>query len=202
MKSLQLKYMIDFFLALLLLIVLSPLFVLISLLILVQTRDNIFFSQARGGHQGKVFNIYKFKTMRDMFLPDGQPAADKLRVTKFGLFLRSTSLDELPSLFNIIKGDMSFVGPRPFIAEYLPLYSAEQFRRHLARPGLTGWAQVNGRNAISWEEKFKLDVWYVENQSFWLDMKIMALTALKVLKRSGVSSEGHVTMSKFTGTKR
>ncbi len=145
--------------------------------------------------------MIKFRTMRDAQDANGNPLPDSERMTPFGSFLRSTSLDELPELWNVLKGDMSLVGPRPLLMEYLPLYSTEQYRRHEVRPGVTGWAQINGRNALSWEEKFKLDVWYVDNRSFWLDLKIIFLTVKKVVVRDGISAEGEVTMSKFTGSK-
>jgi lipopolysaccharide/colanic/teichoic acid biosynthesis glycosyltransferase len=159
------------------------------------------FKQVRPGKDGKPFQMVKFRTMRDAVDAEGKPLPDSERLTPFGNWLRSTSLDELPELWNVLIGDMSLVGPRPLLMEYLPLYNAEQYRRHEVRPGVTGWAQVNGRNAISWEEKFKLDVWYVNNQSFLLDIKILWLTVKKVLVRDGISAEGEATMSKFTGTK-
>ena len=162
----------------------------------------VLFRQARPGLNGKPFEMIKFRTMKDALDADGNPLPDSERLTAFGQFLRSSSLDELPELLNVLKGDMSLVGPRPLLMEYLPLYSAEQCRRHDARPGITGWAQINGRNALSWEEKFKLDVWYVDNQSFWLDIKILFLTVKKVLVRDGISAEGEATMSKFTGSGR
>ena len=159
----------------------------------------VFFRQTRPGRHGRPFQMVKFRTMTDAKEPGGQLLSDADRLTPFGGFLRSTSLDELPELFNVLKGDMSLVGPRPLLMEYLPLYSPEQIRRHEVRPGITGWAQVNGRNALSWEEKFKLDVWYVEHRSLWLDIKILWLTVRKVLVREGISADGEVTMSKFTG---
>lgn len=159
----------------------------------------VFFRQTRPGVNGKPFSMIKFRTMKDAVGEEGNPLPDSERMTPFGQFLRSTSLDELPELWNVLKGDMSLVGPRPLLTEYLSLYSQEQFRRHEVRPGVTGWAQVNGRNAISWEDKFKLDIWYVDNRSFWLDLKILFLTVKKVLVRDGISGEGEVTMSKFTG---
>ena len=159
----------------------------------------VFFRQTRPGRHGRPFQMVKFRTMTDAKEPKGQLLSDADRLTQFGSFLRSTSLDELPELFNVLKGDMSLVGPRPLLMEYLPLYSPEQIRRHEVRPGITGWAQVNGRNALSWEEKFKLDVWYVEHRSLWLDIKILRLTVRKVLVREGISADGEVTMSKFTG---
>lgn len=149
--------------------------------------------------KGEPFTMVKFRTMRDAVDVRGNSLPDSERMTPLGHFLRSTSLDELPELWNVLKGDMSLVGPRPLLMEYLPLYSPEQYRRHEVRPGVTGWAQINGRNALSWEEKFKLDVWYVDNQSFWLDLKILFLTVKKVLVRDGISAEGEATMSKFTG---
>ncbi len=160
----------------------------------------VFFKQKRPGLNGKVFEMVKFRSMRDAVDKQGNALPDSERLTSFGKKLRSSSLDELPGLWSVLKGDMSLVGPRPLLVEYLPLYSKEQARRHDVKPGITGWAQVNGRNAISWEEKFTLDVWYVDNQSFWLDIKILFLTVKKVLVRDGVSAEGEVTMSKFTGS--
>jgi lipopolysaccharide/colanic/teichoic acid biosynthesis glycosyltransferase len=160
----------------------------------------VLFRQTRPGQHGRPFTMYKFRTMTDERDADGNLLPDVQRLTGFGRFLRSTSLDELPALFNVLKGEMSLVGPRPLLMEYLPIYSPEQVRRHEVRPGITGWAQVNGRNAISWEEKFKLDVWYVDNRSFWLDMKILWLTVDKVLRRDGISQEGGVTMEKFCGS--
>ena len=150
---------------------------------------------------GHPFKMIKFRTMRDALDAVGNPLPDSERMTPFGIFLRSSSLDELPELWNVLKGDMSLVGPRPLLMEYLPLYSPEQYRRHDVRPGVTGWAQINGRNALSWEEKFKLDVWYVNNRSLWLDLKIIFLTVKKVLMRDGISADGEVTMPKFTGRK-
>ena len=161
----------------------------------------VFFTQMRPGLQGQPFLMVKFRTMTDARGPDGALLPDADRLTPFGRFLRSTSLDELPELWNVLKGDMSLVGPRPLLMEYLPLYTPQQYRRHEVRPGVTGWAQVNGRNAISWEEKFALDVWYVENQSFWLDVKILFLTVKKVLVKDGISASGEATMTKFTGSK-
>ena len=167
-----------------------------------QMGSPVLFRQTRPGLNGKPFEMIKFRTMKDALDADGNPLPDSERLTAFGQFLRSSSLDELPELWNVLKGDMSLVGPRPLLMEYLPLYSAEQFRRHDVRPGITGWAQINGRNALSWEEKFKLDVWYVDNQSFWLDIKILFLTVKKVLVRDGISADGEATMSKFTGSGR
>lgn len=161
----------------------------------------VFFRQTRPGLHGKSFNMVKFRTMTDACGPDGVLLPDAVRLTSFGRFLRATSLDELPELWNVLKGDMSLVGPRPLLMEYLPLYSPEQARRHNVRPGITGWAQVNGRNALSWEDKFALDVWYVDHRTLWLDVKILWLTVKKVLVREGISAAGEATMSKFTGAK-
>lgn len=193
------KRIFDFTAAFLLLCFLSPIIVVIGFLIRIQLGAPVFFRQYRPGIKGKNFEMIKFRTMRDAHDEDGVPLPDLKRMTPFGTFLRSTSLDELPELWNVLIGHMSLVGPRPLLTEYLPLYSDEQFRRHEVRPGITGWAQVNGRNSLSWEEKFSLDVWYVDNRSLWLDFKIIYLTAKKVLVRDGISAEGEVTMSKFTG---
>ena len=161
----------------------------------------VFFTQVRPGLQGKPFRMVKFRTMSDARGPDGQLLPDAERLLPFGRFLRSTSLDELPELWNVLKGEMSLVGPRPLLIEYLPLYSSRQARRHEVRPGVTGWAQVNGRTAISWEQKFELDVWYVEQRSIWLDLKVIVLTIKKVLGREGISAGGEATMPRFTGSK-
>ncbi|ELT9259628.1 undecaprenyl phosphate N,N'-diacetylbacillosamine 1-phosphate transferase [Campylobacter coli] len=192
------KRIFDFVLALFLLVLFSPL-ILITALLLKITQGSVIFTQNRPGLDEKIFKIYKFKTMSDERDEKGELLSDELRLKAFGKIVRSLSLDELLQLFNVLKGDMSFVGPRPLLVEYLPLYNEEQKLRHKVRPGITGWAQVNGRNAISWQKKFELDVYYVKNISFLLDLKIMFLTALKVLKRSGVSKEGHVTTEKFNG---
>jgi lipopolysaccharide/colanic/teichoic acid biosynthesis glycosyltransferase len=175
-------------------------FVILTLLVCIKLGTPVFFRQKRPGFCGKSFEMIKFRTMNDDCDEFGNLYPDEVRLTAFGKFLRSTSLDELPELWNVIKGDMSLVGPRPLLMEYLPLYSPEQAHRHDVRPGITGWAQINGRNAISWEEKFKLDVWYVDNQSLWLDIKILFLTIKKVLIRDGISAEGHVTMQPFKGS--
>lgn len=180
--------------------VLWPVLALLTCLIRLKLGAPVFFSQARPGLHGKPFRMIKFRSMTDARGPDGQLLPDAERLTPFGSFLRSSSLDELPGLWNVLVGNMSLVGPRPLLMEYLPLYSLEQARRHEVRPGITGWAQVNGRNAISWEEKFALDVWYVDNQSIWLDIKILILTVKKVFVREGISAAGEATMSKFTGT--
>ena len=195
------KRLLDFTAALLGLIALAlPLCVLI-LLIRRRLGSPVFFRQIRPGLHGQPFEMVKFRTMTDACGPDGTLLPDAERLTPFGRVLRSTSLDELPELWNVLKGDMSLVGPRPLLMEYLPLYSPEQARRHAVRPGVTGWAQVNGRNAISWEEKFALDTWYVDHQSLLLDMKILWLTIKKVLVREGISAAGEATMGKFTGSK-
>ena len=177
-----------------------PLLLLSAFCILVCMGRPVVFMQHRPGLKGKLFEMVKFRTMTDERGPDGQLLADKDRLPPFGRWLRASSLDELPELWNVLKGEMSLVGPRPLLVEYLPLYTPEQARRHEVRPGITGWAQVNGRNAISWEEKFKLDVWYVDNQSLWLDLKILWLTIKKVLVRDGISAQGDATMPKFTGS--
>jgi len=182
------------------LLLLAPVIAVVAFLIRRRLGSPVLFRQVRPGKDGKPFEMIKFRTMRDAIDQDGNPLPDSERMTPFGAFLRSTSLDELPELWNVLKGDMSLVGPRPLLMEYLPLYSKEQYRRHEVRPGVTGWAQVNGRNAISWEDKFTLDVWYVDNRSFWLDLKIIYLTVKKVLVRDGISAEGEATMSKFTGS--
>lgn len=181
------------------LLLLLPIIIIVALQIRRKLGSPVLFRQTRPGKSGQAFEMIKFRTMRDALDENGAPLPDSERMTSLGNFLRSSSLDELPELWNVIKGDMSLVGPRPLLMEYLPLYSREQYRRHEVRPGVTGWAQVNGRNAISWEEKFKLDVWYIENRSFFLDLKIIYLTFMKVLSRDGVSAEGEATMSKFTG---
>ena len=182
------------------LVLLSPVIAVVAWQINRQMGAPVLFRQARPGLNGKPFEMIKFRTMKDALDADGNPLPDSERLTAFGQFLRSSSLDELPELWNVLKGDMSLVGPRPLLMEYLPLYSAEQCRRHDVRPGITGWAQVNGRNALSWEEKFKLDVWYVDNRSLWLDIRILFLTVKKVLIRDGISAEGEATMPKFIGS--
>jgi lipopolysaccharide/colanic/teichoic acid biosynthesis glycosyltransferase len=178
-----------------------PLLVL-GCLIRLKLGSPVFFTQVRPGLSGKPFRMVKFRSMTDERSLDGDLLPDAERLTSFGALLRSTSLDELPELWNVLKGEMSLVGPRPLLVEYLPLYTPEQARRHDARPGITGWAQVNGRNAICWEDKFALDVWYVENQSLWLDIKILWLTVCKVLVRDGISAVGEATTSKFTGVEK
>lgn len=195
------KRVIDFIGALVGLAFFAPVMLLIALFIYLKMGKPVLFRQYRPGLHGKPFIIYKFRTMKEErnsmgnLLPDGQ------RLTRLGRFLRNTSLDELPELFNVLKGEMSLVGPRPLLMEYLDRYTPEQARRHEVKPGITGWAQVNGRNAITWEEKFKLDVWYVDNWSLWLDIKIFWLTFVKALKREGISAQGHATMPEFMGQK-
>ena len=194
-------YIFNFLLALSIIIILLPFLIILCIAVLLILGTPIFFKQQRPGLNGIPFNFIKFRTMTNKKDKNGNLLPDGERLTSFGEFFRKTSLDELPSLWNILKGDMGLVGPRPLLIEYLPLYSDEQGRRHEVKPGITGWAQINGRNAISWEEKFELDVWYVDNQSFWLDMKIIVLTIWKVLKREGVSHKQFATMPKFRGSK-
>lgn len=181
------------------LLLLSPVIAVVAWQVRRKLGTPVLFRQVRPGLHGKPFEMIKFRTMKDACDAHGNPLPDSERMTAFGSFLRSSSLDELPGLWNVLKGEMSLVGPRPLLMEYLPLYNAQQYRRHEVRPGVTGWAQVNGRNALSWEDKFKLDVWYVDNRSIWLDVKIVFLTLKKVLIREGISADGEVTMSKFTG---
>ena len=195
------KSLFDKTLALFLIILFSPIYIIVSLLIFFKMGSPILFRQKRPGYKEKIFGIYKFRTMTNEKDANGNLLPDDKRLVGIGKFIRSTSLDELPQLFNVLKGEMSFVGPRPLLEEYLPLYNEKQKRRHDVKPGITGWAQVNGRNAISWEQKFDYDVWYVDNQSFWLDIKILWLTFLKVVKRSDISSSTSSTMEKFTGSK-
>ena len=195
----KIKKIFDLLLIFLSLPLILPIYLLTMLLVLTQLNFPILFRQPRTGLNGKIFNIYKFRTMTDDCDKDGILLPDELRLTKFGKFLRSTSLDELPSLWNVLKSDMSLVGPRPLLLEYLPLYSTQQARRHEVKPGITGWAQVNGRNAITWGEKFDLDVWYVDNQSIWLDIKILWLTVKKVIMRDGINQVGQSTMENFKG---
>lgn len=193
------KRIFDFVIALIGLILVSPILLVTAILLKIKLGSPILFNQQRPGLDGKPFYVFKFRTMTEQRDFQGRLLPDYMRLTSFGKFLRKYSLDELPQLFNVIRGDLSLVGPRPLLMEYLPLYSEEQVRRHEVRPGITGWAQVNGRNSISWEEKFRLDVWYVDNRSFWLDLKILALTFLKVANSEGISQQGHVTMDKFRG---
>lgn len=190
----------DFCLAIVLLILLCPMLITVTGILVMANRNiHVFFTQIRPGKNGKLFRILKFKTMTDEKDSNGTPLPDEKRLTSIGKFLRRLSLDELPQLINVLKGDMSFVGPRPLLIQYLPLYSEKQARRHEVRPGITGWAQCHGRNAISWTEKFELDVWYVDHCSFGLDMKIIILTAWKVLKREGITKDGQATTDFFTG---
>jgi len=194
------KRLFDIILATMLIILFLPIYIIVSILILIKMGRPILFRQKRPGLHAKIFGIYKFRTMTNEKDEYGELLPDKKRLVGIGKFIRSASLDELPQIFNVLKGEMSFVGPRPLLIEYLPLYNDKQKKRHDVKPGITGWAQVNGRNAISWEQKFEYDVWYVEHQSFWLDMKILWMTFLKVVKQSDISSDTAVTMEKFEGT--
>ena len=194
------KRLVDILVSFFGIVLLTPIFLLVAFLIRKNLGSPVIFSQIRPGIDGKPFKMYKFRSMKNAIDTSGNPLPDAERLTPFGQKLRSTSLDELPELWNVLKGDMSLVGPRPLLMEYLPLYDKEQYRRHEMRPGITGWAQINGRNAISWEDKFKLDVWYVDNQSLKLDLKILLLTIKKVFIKEGISSSGEVTTSKFTGS--
>lgn len=193
------KRLFDFLLSFIGLILLSPIIALIAWRVRKNLGCPVLFRQTRPGLNGTPFEMVKFRTMRDAVDANGNPLPDADRMTVFGNKLRNSSLDELPELWNVLKGDMSLVGPRPLLMQYLPLYNQEQARRHEVRPGVTGWAQINGRNAISWEDKFKLDVWYIDNRSFWLDLKILLLTAKKVFIREGISASDHVTIAPFTG---
>lgn len=196
------KRLFDILLAIFALVGLLPVFLAIYISICIKMGRPAIFRQVRPGLNGEPFEMIKFRTMRNGVDQDGRLLPDSERLTKFGSFLRSTSLDELPELWNVLKGDMSLVGPRPLLMEYLSLYNQEQMKRHDVRPGITGWAQINGRNAISWEEKFSLDVWYVNNRSMWIDFKILFLTVKKVLFKEGVSAEGHVTTEPFRGSSK
>jgi len=195
-----LKRIVDFFVSLIAFCVLLPIFLIITVLLFAANQGSPFFVQARPGKNGRIFRLVKFKTMNDRKDGSGNLLPDAERLTGIGKFIRKTSLDEIPQLINVIKGEMSLIGPRPLLVEYLPLYNDKQKRRHEVRPGITGWAQVNGRNAISWEQKFELDVWYVDNLRLSLDFRIVLLTVLKVFKSEGISQQGHVTMTKFTGS--
>lgn len=195
----MLKRLVDIGVSLLMLLLLSPVLLVIAVVIHFKLGSPVLFCQLRPGKEGKIFKMLKFRSMTSECDSLGQLLPDEQRLTKFGSWLRSTSLDELPGLLNVLLGHMSLVGPRPLLVEYLALYSIEQHRRHEVRPGITGWAQVNGRNAISWKQKFKYDVWYVDHQSFWLDAKILCLTVLKVIKRADISQQGVVTMTPFKG---
>ncbi len=201
MVSKLIKRILDIIISVIGLIVLSPLLLFISFAVLILHGSPIIFKQTRPGLHGKPFTIYKFRTMKNLYGPDGSPLPDEDRLTRFGNWLRSTSLDELPELANVLIGDMSIVGPRPLLLEYMDRYTPEQARRHEMKPGITGWAQVNGRNNLSWEEKFRLDVWYVDNWSLSLDFRILLMTIGKVLRREDISAEGCATMPEFLGTK-
>lgn len=194
------KRLFEMTVAFVVLVLLAPVLIITALVIRKRLGSPVLFCQTRPGLHGKPFRMIKFRTMRDAFDPEGNPLPDAQRMTRLGAFLRASSIDELPELINVLKGEMSLVGPRPLLMEYLPLYTQEQARRHEVRPGITGWAQVNGRNAISWEDKFKLDVWYVDHQTFWLDIRIIWLTIRKVLVRDGINAEGQATMPKFSGS--
>lgn len=194
------KRLFDFTISILVSLALLPAMLLLALFVRLKLGSPVLFCQSRPGKLGRVFSLYKFRSMTSETDQSGQMLPDSKRLTKFGIMLRSTSLDELPALWNVLRGDMSLVGPRPLLVEYLPLYSPEQSRRHEVRPGITGWAQVNGRNSLSWEKKFELDVWYVENRSFWLDLKILLLTVKKVFIREGIVGENSMTMEKFKGS--
>jgi lipopolysaccharide/colanic/teichoic acid biosynthesis glycosyltransferase len=193
------KRFLDLIVSLVAFSLLSPVFIIVTALLYVANQGKPFFVQPRPGRNGRIFRLVKFKTMNDRKDAAGNLLSDAERLTAVGRFIRKTSLDEIPQLINVIKGEMSLIGPRPLLVEYLPLYNATQKRRHEVRPGITGWAQINGRNAIGWKEKFELDVWYVDNMSFLLDCKIIIFTLMKVVKSEGVSQQGHVTMTKFTG---
>jgi lipopolysaccharide/colanic/teichoic acid biosynthesis glycosyltransferase len=194
------KRVFDILVATVVLFILCVPMLVIAWMVRLRLGSPVLFQQVRPGCYGEPFKMVKFRTMRDAVDAQGNPLPDAERMTPFGNFLRSASIDELPELWNVLKGEMSLVGPRPLLVEYLPLYSPEQARRHEVRPGVTGWAQVNGRNALSWDEKFKLDVWYVDNQSFWLDLKILLMTVKKVFVREGISATGEATMPKFVGS--
>ena len=196
----MIKRIFDILVSVIAILLLSPIMLFVARKVAINLGQPVLFRQNRPGLNGDVFQMSKFRTMKDARDETGNALPDSERLTLFGEKLRSTSLDELPGLLNVLKGDMSLVGPRPLLVEYLPLYDEEQSKRHNVRPGITGWAQINGRNAISWEEKFELDVWYVENQSFWLDIKILFLTVKKVFLKDDISADGEVTMHKFTGS--
>lgn len=193
------KRLFDLLISFLAIIILSPVIALVALKIRKNLGTPVLFKQVRPGLDGKPFEMVKFRTMKDAIDSNGNALPDAERMTPFGNKLRSSSLDELPELWNVLKGEMSLVGPRPLLMQYLPLYNSEQRRRHEIRPGVTGWAQINGRNSLSWNEKFKLDVWYVDNRSFWLDVKILFLTVKKVFVKEGISADGHVTIEPFKG---
>jgi sugar transferase EpsL len=202
MKNIEklIKRVLDIFVAIVGLFVCLPLFIIISLLIRIDSPGSILFKQERPGLRGNPFVMYKFRTMKEIYDDSGSLLSDEQRLTSLGGFLRSTSIDELPELINVLKGDMSLVGPRPLLMEYLDRYTPEQARRHEVKPGITGWSQINGRNTLTWEDKFTLDVWYVDNYSLLLDIKILWMTFIKVLRREGISADGHATMPKFMGS--
>ena len=195
----MIKSIFDLFLSTFILIIITPFLIILALMVRVSLGSPILFRQLRPGLHSRPFTLFKFRTMMDARDNLGNLLPDANRLTAFGLFLRSTSLDEVPELINVFKGDMSLVGPRPLLKQYLNRYTPEQARRHEVKPGITGWAQVNGRNALTWEEKFKLDIWYVDHQSFWLDLRIIILTIWKILKREGINQLGHATMEEFMG---
>ncbi len=199
MYKLVFKRSIDFAISILVIILISPIMFLVLIFLLLFNNEKLLFSQVRPGKNGNLFKVVKFKTMNDAKDNLGRLKPDKERLTPIGRFIRSTSLDELPQLFNVLKGDMSLIGPRPLLIKYLPLYTAQQARRHEVRPGITGWAQVNGRNAISWKQKFELDIYYVDNLSFKLDMKILWMTIVNVIKRKGINQQGQATIEAFNG---
>lgn len=193
------KSFFDFIFSFLIILILSPLFIIISLILLLNTKSSPYFMQKRAGFNGLPFYVIKFKTMSDETDEEGNLLSDSERITKIGRFVRNSSLDELPQILNILKGDMSLVGPRPFLYEYMDIYTEEELRRHHLKPGITGWAQINGRNSLTWKEKFKLDLYYVDNVSFYLDLKILAMTLLKIIKKSDVNQDLDVTMEKYNG---
>lgn len=199
MYKLFIKRSLDIILSFVILVVFSPILIITFILLTIANKGEAFFIQRRPGKNARIFKILKFKSMNDKKGADGKLLPDSQRITKVGQFVRQTSLDEIPQLFNVLKGDMSIIGPRPLLIQYLPLYNEEQRKRHNVRPGITGWAQVNGRNTVPWPQRFELDVWYVNNVSFILDLKILWLTVLKVIKRDGISSETSATMEAFTG---
>jgi lipopolysaccharide/colanic/teichoic acid biosynthesis glycosyltransferase len=201
MSYLSFKHYVDFLVAFFALLLLSPLLLFCALVVRVKLGAQVLFVQQRAGHLGRPFYLFKFRTMTNACDTSGSLLPDFQRLTPFGRWLRSTSIDELPALINILRAEMSFIGPRPLLMQYLPLYSAEQARRHDVKPGFSGWAQINGRNALSWEEKFRLDVWYVDHQSFWLDLRIFLVTILKVIRKKGISATGEATMPPFEGPK-
>lgn len=196
------KHFFDLLLSLPLLVLLSPVMGVLAVLVRAKLGKPVLFNQVRPGLRGRLFKLHKFRTMRDAYDDKGKPLPDEQRLTPFGRFLRASSLDELPELVNVLKGEMSLVGPRPLLTAYLDRYTPEQARRHEALPGITGWAQVNGRNALTWEDKFRLDVWYVDHQSLWLDLKILFLTIWKALKREGINAPGSATAPEFMGSDR